>query len=164
MSTLFQDLSHFPAWTTVRVSKSTIPDLQQEIHHIQSGGVIITVSLDMERHADRRCVVTAAASPASPLRLRLGGILNDSEDLMCHWTWKTVRLAHTSPHDAWVVGEVAVLLENAPTDSEAERQLLLQLAKTEALLVCAKVEHVLSELRFTVDVTVLQPEGSPVAG
>ena len=108
--------------------------------------------------------MTAAASPASPLRLRLGGILNDSEDLMCHWTWRTVRLAHNSPHDAWVVGEVAVLLANSPTDSEAEKQLLLQLAKTEALLVCAKVEHLLSELHFTTAVSVLQPEGSPVAG
>ena len=163
MSTLFQDLSIFPAWTVVRVSKSTLPDLKQEIHHIQSGGVILTVSLDMSRHADRRCVVTAAASPASPLRLRLAGILNDSEDLMCHWTWRTVRLAHNSPQSDWVVGEVAVLLENVPRDSEAERQLLLQLAKTEALLVCAKVEHVLSELHFTESVAVLQPEGSPVA-
>lgn len=164
MRTLFQDLSRFPAWTVVRVSKSTIPHLETEIHHIQSGGVIITVSLDMSRHADRRCVVTASASPASPLRLRLGGILNDSEDLMCHWTWRTVRLAHNSPHSDWVVGEVAVLLENVPPDSEAERQLLLQLAKTEALLVCAKVEHVLSELHFTAAVSVLQPGGSPVAG
>ena len=121
-------------------------------------GVSIAIHLDMSRHPDARCVITAHTSTVGPLRLALRGILREGQDLMAHWqVWNCRdRAPDPTPMDLTQRARVNVLLESPPLDPEEEAILLMQVAKMEVTLLCANFEHHLVELSVRDDKPVIE--------
>ena len=130
---------------------------RMEVFHAGRHGVSVTISLNMARRADRRCVIQAVSSAGTPFQDALRDIMktHGRRSLKRNWTSQTVMMHFGEPDDRCVVAMCPVLLAVVPGNGREEYLLLKSTAQAEVALLFAILDRIVEQGTFKTSETTI---------